>query len=115
MCKPDPAGKSTGSFNGETCDEASWGLARCGIGKSAHTKSSVGTECIYVHEIIGAGQPEFQCEEALLQEVQPTIRGIVQRKLRVSLHPADRQQRNQDALELVGDIQVALLEKLRQM
>jgi hypothetical protein len=20
MCKPDPAGKSTGSFNGETCD-----------------------------------------------------------------------------------------------
>ena len=21
MCKPDPAGKSTGSFNGETCDE----------------------------------------------------------------------------------------------
>jgi uncharacterized protein YdcH (DUF465 family) len=22
MCKPDPAGKSTGSFNGETCDEA---------------------------------------------------------------------------------------------
>jgi hypothetical protein len=39
----------------------------------------------------------------------------VQRKLRVSLNPADRQQRNQDALELVGDIQVALLEKLRQM
>jgi hypothetical protein len=61
-----------------------------------------------------AGQPEFQCEEALLQEVQPTIRGIVQRKLRASLNPADRQQRNQDALELVGDIQVALLEKLRQ-
>jgi hypothetical protein len=62
-----------------------------------------------------AGQPEFQCEEALLQEVQSTIRGIVRRKLRASLNPADRQQRNQDALELVGDIQVTLLEKLRQM
>ena len=62
-----------------------------------------------------AGQPESQCEEALLQEVQPTIRGIVQRKLRVSLNPANRQQRNQEALELVADIQVALLEKLKQM
>src|SRR5215470_17860429 len=62
-----------------------------------------------------AGQPEFQCEAALLQEVQPTIRGIVRRKLRASLNPADHQQRNQDALELVGDIQVALLEKLRQL
>ena len=62
-----------------------------------------------------AGQPEFQCAEALFQEVQPTIRGIVRRKLRASLNPADRQPRNQDALELVGDIQVALLEKLRQM
>ena len=24
QCKPDPAGKSTGSFNGETGDEAEW-------------------------------------------------------------------------------------------
>jgi hypothetical protein len=62
-----------------------------------------------------AGQPESQCEEALLQEVQPTILGIVRRKLRASLNPDDGQKQNQDALQLVGDIQKALLEKLRQI
>ena len=45
------------------------------------------------------------------------LRSIVRRKLHVSLNPQDpqhSQQANQDALELLGDIRVELLEKLAQ-
>jgi hypothetical protein len=41
-------------------------LARCGIGKSAHTKSSEVTECVYVHEIIGSTLPPLPLRLARL-------------------------------------------------
>ena len=56
-----------------------------------------------------AGQPAPQYAQALLQEVEPILRSIVRHKLHVSLDPTDSQQENQDALELLGDIQVELL------
>jgi hypothetical protein len=58
-----------------------------------------------------AGQPELQRTESLVQEVEPVVRGIIRRKLRVTLDPADGRRENQNALELFGDVWVKLLQE----
>jgi hypothetical protein len=59
-----------------------------------------------------AGQLEPQDPQALLQDVEPILQGIVRRKLHVTLDPGDGRQENQDALELLGDLRVELLQRL---
>ena len=58
-----------------------------------------------------AGQPEAQRTESLVQEVEPVIRGIIRRKLRITLDPADGRRENQNGLELFGDVWVKLLQE----
>ena len=60
-----------------------------------------------------AGQPELQRTESLVQEVEPVIRGIIRRKLRITLDPADGRRENQNGLELFGDVWVKLLQEAR--
>ncbi len=57
------------------------------------------------------GQPELQRSEALVQEVEPVVRGIIRRKLRVTLDPTDGRRENQNALELFGDVWVKVLQE----
>src|SRR6266567_3576286 len=57
------------------------------------------------------GQPDLQRTESLAQEVEPVIRGIIRRKLRVTLDPADGRRENQNGLELFGDVWVKLLQE----
>ena len=50
---------------------------------------------------------------ALIESVtESVVKPIIRRKLHVSLRPHDTSRENQDALELVGDIQVSLLAEL---
>jgi len=49
--------------------------------------------------------------QSLAQEVEPVIRGIIRRKLRVTLDPADGRRENQNGLELFGDVWVKLLQE----
>jgi hypothetical protein len=49
--------------------------------------------------------------ESLVQEVEPVVRGIIRRKLHVTLDPADGRRENQNALELFGDVWVKLLQQ----
>src|SRR6266699_3449665 len=58
------------------------------------------------------GQPDLQRTESLAQEVEPVIRGIIRRKLRVTLDPADGRRENQNGLELFGDVWVKLLQEM---
>jgi hypothetical protein len=60
-----------------------------------------------------AGQPEVQQTDALVQEVEPVVRGIIRRKLRITLDPADGRRENQNGLELFGDVWVKLLQEVR--
>ncbi len=56
------------------------------------------------------GQPELRrMDDPLVKEVEPVIRGIIRRKLRVTLDPADGRRENQNGLELFGDVWVKLL------
>lgn len=48
-----------------------------------------------------------------LARVTAAARGVLRRKLNVSLRPDDGRPENQDALELLGDIQLRLLRKLQ--
>jgi hypothetical protein len=48
-----------------------------------------------------------------LVRVTAAARGVLRRKLSVSLRPDDGRPENQDALELLGDIQLRLLQKLQ--
>jgi hypothetical protein len=55
--------------------------------------------------------------EALLatliyEQVEPVITKIIKHKLRVPLNPAQGQERNQDALELLGDLRINILSEL---
>jgi len=52
-------------------------------------------------------------EEDLLAEAEVVIQGAVRHRLRVSLRPSDYHERNLDALDLVGDIRLRLMQKLR--
>jgi hypothetical protein len=49
----------------------------------------------------------------LADHTESTIKGIVRSKLRVSLSATENSHHNQDALEIVGDIQSAVLSELR--
>jgi hypothetical protein len=49
----------------------------------------------------------------IISAFSPTIKAIVRSKLRVSLDPADGSRKNQDALEVIGDINALLLAQLR--
>jgi hypothetical protein len=46
--------------------------------------------------------------DALIKESAPAIKGIIRRKLRVTLDPADGRADNQDALELFNDVAASL-------
>ena len=50
----------------------------------------------------------------LLEEVDPVIRGAIRRKLRVTLRKSDSREQNLDGLDLLGEVQLKLLAKLRQ-
>lgn len=50
-----------------------------------------------------------------LHQTRPVIEAIVRRKLRVSLDRADGRRENQDGLQLIGDIQLELVEKIRRL
>jgi hypothetical protein len=58
-----------------------------------------------------SGQSELQRPESFVQEIEPVVRGILRRKLRVTLDPADGRRENQNALELFGDVWVKLLQE----
>lgn len=51
----------------------------------------------------------------LIAESTPTIKGIVRAKLHVSLKPEDGSVENQDALEVVNDVQALLFSELRRL
>jgi hypothetical protein len=59
------------------------------------------------------GKDESRQFEAELVQAATAARSVVRRKLGVSLRPEDGRRENQDALELVGDIQLRLLRKLQ--
>lgn len=50
----------------------------------------------------------------LLEEATPVIRGAIRKKLRVTLRANDSREQNMDALDLLGEVQLKLLAKLRQ-
>src|ERR1700753_1748704 len=52
--------------------------------------------------------------ESRLQEVEPLIQGIVRKKLFVTLRKSDFREQNQDALDVLSDIRVKLLQKVAQ-
>jgi len=56
--------------------------------------------------------PDVQMESAILG-VDPLIRGMIRKRMHVSLRPDDAARENQDALDLYGDIWVELYRKLR--
>ena len=49
----------------------------------------------------------------LLEEVDPIIRGAIRKKLRVSLRANDSREENLDGLDLLGEVQLKLLSRLR--
>lgn len=51
----------------------------------------------------------------IISEVGPTIKAIVSNKLRVSLDPRDGSNENQDALEIVSEVDSVILEELRRL
>lgn len=54
-------------------------------------------------------QPELQQAAPWAREVEPVVRAIIRRKLRVTLDPGDGRRENQNGLELFGDVWVKLL------
>ena len=51
----------------------------------------------------------------ICEEVEPVITKIIKHKLRVPLNPAQGQERNQDALDLAGDLRTNILSELRRL
>ena len=51
----------------------------------------------------------------IVEEIAPTIGNIIKSKLRVSLNINDNSRPNQDALEIIGDVQAALVSHLRNL
>lgn len=64
-------------------------------------------------------QDEAESEELLAQliyeQVDPVITKIIKNKLRVPLSPTQGYERNQDALEIAGDLRAAILSDLRSL
>jgi hypothetical protein len=50
----------------------------------------------------------------LLEQADPVLRAAIRRKLRVTLRAGDSREQNMDALDLLGEVQLKLLAKLRQ-
>src|SRR2546430_7088302 len=50
--------------------------------------------------------------EKIIEDIKPTVEGIIRKKLRVSLDPKDGRYDNQNALELCQKIYIILLEQL---
>jgi hypothetical protein len=53
--------------------------------------------------------------QLLSEQVEPVITRIIKNKLRVPLSPAQGQERNQDALEIAGDLRITILTELRRL
>jgi hypothetical protein len=60
-------------------------------------------------------QVEASLSELICQHKETTIKEIVRTKLRVSLSPSDPSHSNQEALELITDVQATLLSTLRDL
>jgi DNA-directed RNA polymerase specialized sigma24 family protein len=61
-----------------------------------------------------ATEMDARATATLLEEVDPVIRGAIRRKLRVTLRANDSREQNMDGLDLLGEVQLKLLTKLRQ-
>ncbi len=61
-----------------------------------------------------AAEMDGSLTATLLEEVDPVIRGAIRRKLRVTLRASDSREQNMDGLDLLGEVQLKLLAKLRQ-
>src|SRR5271156_2107471 len=61
-----------------------------------------------------ATELDAKATATLLEEVDPVIRGAIRRKLRVTLRASDSREQNMDGLDLLGEVQLKLLAKLRQ-
>jgi DNA-directed RNA polymerase specialized sigma24 family protein len=61
-----------------------------------------------------ATEMDTKATATLLEEVDPVIRGAIRRKLRVTLRANDSREQNMDGLDLLGEVQLKLLTKLRQ-
>ena len=61
-----------------------------------------------------AAEMDKSLTATLLEEVDPVIRGAIRRKLRVTLRAGDSREQNMDGLDLLGEVQLKLLAKLRQ-
>lgn len=60
-------------------------------------------------------ESETLLAKLIYEEVEPVITKIIRHKLRVPLNPAQGQERNQDALELAGDLRINILSELRRL
>ncbi len=60
-------------------------------------------------------ESETLLAKLICEEVEPVITKIIKHKLRVPLNPAEGQERNQDALELAGDLRTNILSELRRL
>lgn len=60
-------------------------------------------------------ESEMLLARLISDEVEPVITKIIKHKLRVPLNPAQGQERNQDALELAGDLRINILSELRRL
>ena len=66
-------------------------------------------------EATDEAESEHQLAELIAKQTEATIKGIVRSRLRVSLSPTDRSHHNQDALDIVSDIQSAVVSELRDL
>ena len=60
-------------------------------------------------------ESETLLAKLICEQVEPIITKIIKNKLRVPLNPAQGQERNQDALELAGDLRANILSDLRRL
>lgn len=66
-------------------------------------------------EAVDEVESEHQLAELIAEQTEATINGIVRSKLHVSLSPTDSSHHNQDALDIVSDIQSAVVSELRDL
>jgi hypothetical protein len=61
----------------------------------------------------GEAESDELLSQLICEQVEPVITKIIRNKLRVSLTGAEGSERNQDALELAGDLRATILSELR--
>ena len=66
-------------------------------------------------EAVDAGASEALLGDLMASHADPVIRSVIRRKLAVSLSSSDGAARNQDALDLAGDITARLVAELRNL